>query len=127
MHLAPGRTAELHHGRLHPQLDAWIADVHPEFRHWVLITAWNPDSKPRSREENDGAQERLRAELRVLSWPFVEAVGELGDWREESLLVMAPSADDALELGARYGQVAVLLGCRAQLAKVTFSRDRVAA
>ncbi len=118
-HLGPDHEVLLHHGQLHPRLDEWIADVHPEFRNWVLITAWNPDSKPRSREQNDAAQERLRAELRLRSWPFVEAVGELGDWREESLLVLVPSTEDALDLGLRYGQVAVLLGCRAELAEVT--------
>ena len=65
------------------------------------------------------AQEHLRAELRIRSWPFEEAVGEFKDWREESLLVVVPSADDALDLGLRYGQVAVLLGCRAQIAEAT--------
>lgn len=117
--VGPDHEVVLHHGQLHPELDAWIADAHLEFRHWVLITAWNPDSKPRSRAENDVAQEHLRAELRIRSWPFVEAVGEFKDWREESLLVLVPSAEDALDLGRRYGQVAVLLGCRAQVAEVT--------
>ncbi len=33
--------------------------------------------------------------------------------------LLVPSAEDALDLGLRYGQVAVLLGCRAQVTEVT--------
>lgn len=119
VHLGPDHEVVLHPGQQHPELDAWIADVHPAFRQWVLITAWDPGSKPRARKENDRAQEQLRAELHLRSWPFVEAVGELNEWREESLLVLIPSAADGLELGLRYGQEAVILGCRAALAEVT--------
>ena len=122
VHLGPDHEVLMHHGQLHPELDAWIADVHPEFRHWVLLTAWNPHAEPRPRDENDLAQGHLRAELRIRSWPFVEALGEMLDLHEESLLVLVPSAADALDLGLRYGQAAVLLGCRAQVAKMTLSR-----
>jgi hypothetical protein len=121
VHLGPDRDVVLHHGQLHPELDAWIADAHPEFRHWALVTAWNPGSEPRPRDENERAQQKLREEVRAQGWPFVEAVGENENWREESLLVLVPSREDGLDLGQRFQQAAVVLGCRAELAEVTLS------
>lgn len=123
VHLGPDRDVVLHHGQLHQDLDEWIADAHPEFRHWALVTAWNPESQPRTRDENDKAQQMLRAEVRAKGWPFLEAVGENGGWREDSLLVLVPTREDGLDLGLRYHQVSVVLGCRAELAEVTLSNS----
>jgi len=110
--LSPGTRVTLRHGQTHAELDRWMSEEHPEFRHWVFITAWNPFSEPQADSKNRAAQERLRAVLRERGWPFVEGVGELGDWREESLLVLVPTRRDGLELGQEFQQAAVLIGRR---------------
>jgi hypothetical protein len=121
--ISPDRALVLHHGQIHEDLDHWIADTHPDLRHWVLITAWNPHGRVASEEANRKANEQLEDELHQRGWPFVDAVGELKDWKEESVLALIPSREDGLELGVRYHQEAVLVGCRGELAEVVVSRQ----
>lgn len=97
-------------GQRHPDLDARLAAA--SARSWVLITAWNPGSLPRSEQENAGAQAELSAALARagrLGWP---ARGESPDrgWVEESLCVLDLDPEQAHALARRFGQVAVVQG-----------------
>ncbi len=96
-------------GAWHPahQVAARLGTLH-------VITAWNPGDERPSREENDRANEALRAELEALN---LEARGlaplpALGSdpnspHAEESWAVAGFNDRDARELGAKYRQVAV--------------------
>ena len=80
---------------------------------WGFITAWNPRSLPRSRQQNRHAQRQLREVLRPL--PSVHliraAVGVGSDgWREHSLFVIGPDLGMLDELAHRFGQHAYVYG-----------------
>lgn len=122
--ISPDRALVLHHGQLHAELDEWIADTHPDFRQWVVITAWNPFGRIASETANERANTQLKDVLHERGWPFVEAVGELSEWKEDSVLALVPSREDALELGRRFQQEAVFAGCRGEPAEVVVSRRR---
>ncbi|MGZ6134789.1 MAG: DUF3293 domain-containing protein [Myxococcaceae bacterium] len=97
-------------GHRHPAFDACLGEA--SRRSWVVLTAWNPGSVPRTEEENVAAQSALtevfeRAGLVV--WP---ARGESPerDWVEESLCVLDLDREQARSLARSFGQVAVVQG-----------------
>ncbi len=78
---------------------------------WALITASNPYSEPLSKQENKLRNEALAAELKPRYINLFSAVGrdESGDWLpEESLFVMGINRADAVEIGKKYSQNAIL-------------------
>jgi hypothetical protein len=74
-----------------------------------VLTAWNPGDERPSREENDDANEKLRIELVSRGLKPCRAVGADPDSEhaEESWAVHGLSDDEAREIGAAFGQVAV--------------------
>jgi hypothetical protein len=96
-------------GTWHPahQVAARLGTLH-------VITAWNPGDERPSREENDGANRALRAELEALNLAArgLAPLPALGSdpnspHAEESWAVTGLDDRAARELGAKYGQVAV--------------------
>jgi hypothetical protein len=82
---------------------------------WAYITAWNPQSRLLTRGENDWNQQSLRADLERAGFAVFEGHGEPPDanWEPEaSLLVLGIEEADALALGAKYGQLAIVTGRR---------------
>ncbi|MBZ4396052.1 DUF3293 domain-containing protein [Myxococcus sp. MISCRS1] len=97
-------------GRLHPALDAELtARGH---REWAFLTAWNPGSRPRGRDENQRAQERLISQLVAGGFVIAPAIGEAedGSWSEQSLFVPGLPRSEAERFGRAHGQVAILVG-----------------
>lgn len=82
----------------------------------AYVTAWNPGSRPRSAAENTKAQQELVAFVASEGFPFYagEGVGDDGDWPPEpSLLILGISRPAAIDLGQRFGQLAIVYGERA--------------
>lgn len=82
---------------------------------WAFITAWNPGSQLLSRSENDLRQRSLRDELERRGFAMAEGQGEPADvtWEPEaSVLVFGIDEADAVALGVKYGQFAVVVGRR---------------
>jgi len=79
--------------------------------HWAYITAWNPRSVQKSQEENEAAQDRLRAELQASGLSFLEGMSEPDDGSpgEASLLVFV-DRERAEALGRAYNQNAIVVG-----------------
>jgi hypothetical protein len=77
----------------------------------VVVTAWNPDSVVRDREENGVRHRRLVGELDRLGLPHWPATGRDPDapHHEEGVAVPGLSATEGVALGARHGQAAVYL------------------
>ena len=76
-----------------------------------FVSAYNPRSEPRSDLENTMAQERLRQEVMMRGWKFLEGVGEDPGGEcagEPCLLILDISFSDCEALGRSYGQNAVL-------------------
>ena len=80
---------------------------------WGLITAWNPYSRLLSELENRNRNRALAVVLRKLGLSFLPAVGrdEFGQWpAEESLFVVGLNRADALSIGQKFSQNAILYG-----------------
>ena len=80
---------------------------------WALITAYNPYSEPLSIQENQKRNEALTTEMKPIYINLLSAVGrdESGEWLpEESLFVMGINRGDAIEIGKKYCQNAILYG-----------------
>jgi hypothetical protein len=73
----------------------------------AFLTAWNPGSRATSDEENQSAQQELRAALEARGFAVLEGLGidPAGQWAgEESLLVLGIGCDAAAELGRAFRQ-----------------------
>ncbi len=76
-----------------------------------FISAYNPRSEPRTDEENAQAQAQLVQDVRQMGLRYLEGVGEDpegGCAGEPCLLVLGISRENAVMLGNRYGQNALL-------------------
>lgn len=107
----PEGVIEIRVNRRNPELDEVLAQCGSTT--WGFVTAWNPGSVPLSLEENRRRQAtlvRATSEMCKQTWPG-RGVPDAGDWiPEESLLVADLTADEALRLGRRFGQLAVVWG-----------------
>jgi hypothetical protein len=80
---------------------------------WAYVIAVNPGSGRLSDEENSARQRELEsdvARLGVRAYPG-EGVADDRRWPPEpSLLILGIARGDAVRLGGRYGQVAIVCG-----------------
>jgi acetyl esterase/lipase len=74
-----------------------------------LVTAWNPDGLARDEAENRAANDELAALLASRGIGQVEALGASpdGSWAEPGYCIWGIDRQEAAELGARFGQLAV--------------------
>ena len=81
-------------------------------RAFAIVTAHNPRSEKLSDEENERRHEKLEKVLCERNAVFGLSVGESPDgaWREEGVIVYDVALEEALELGRRFEQHAVLYG-----------------
>jgi uncharacterized protein DUF3293 len=80
---------------------------------WAFITAWNPSSRLLTPEENASRQNRLEADINGLGYEMFTGVGQPaeGNWLpEQSVLILGISKEDAIALGGKYGQLAIVVG-----------------
>jgi hypothetical protein len=80
-------------------------------RCWCFITAWNPESRLRPGWRNRGSQRILLQQLTRSGLVFLQGYGVGENWpREPSFLVMDIMIRDAIKLGSRFRQNAMLFG-----------------
>jgi hypothetical protein len=90
---------------------------------WAYITACNPASKELTANENNERQAQLRRELEAGGYRIYEGEGIGADpaWTPEpSFLVLGISQEDALALGTRFGQNAIVVGTSAEQAQLVW-------
>lgn len=78
----------------------------------AYVTAWNPGSVAHSDEANASAHARLVREIESRACPYYTGYGRdpSGLWpAEHSLLILGLSAEDACDLGRRFGQAAIVV------------------
>jgi len=90
-----------------------LADCHRAYNveSSAFVTAWNPHGQSHPAQDNDAAQARLAARLRVRGFHILEARGEdpAGHWAaEDSVLVLGMQLPDACRLGREFAQNALL-------------------
>ena len=77
-----------------------------------LITAWNPGSQRLTRTVNEQRQRDLIAEAQKRGYKVLpgRGVGTDPDWiPEQSIFIIGISGPDAEELGADFGQLAIIV------------------
>ncbi len=107
----PGSICELKLDQLCETFLCWLETAGAES--FAILTAFNPGSVVAEPEANAEAQSRLECDL--LEGGFEPYVGENeateGEWPpEETCFVFGISKDEALELGRKYGQNAIVFG-----------------
>jgi hypothetical protein len=98
-------------GERSPDLDRLLA-AH-QLSEWAYVTACNPGSEPLSDGENARRTHELGEWLRGLRLVIFhgKGVGTRGDWpAEPSLLVLGLGEAKAREVGAAFGQKAIVVG-----------------
>ncbi|MFN2500644.1 MAG: DUF3293 domain-containing protein [Pyrinomonadaceae bacterium] len=78
---------------------------------WAFLTAYNPNSQPRADAENAARQSELVADLERKGFTTLEGYGTGENWHPEpSLFVLDIRRDEAIAVGTRFGQNAILWG-----------------
>ncbi len=80
---------------------------------WAYVTAYNPGSIPLGEHENARRQQMLEQTVREAGLLFFygTGVGDDGQWPPgPSLLISRISRDQAVDLGRRFGQWAIVFG-----------------
>lgn len=114
-----GKSIVIHPGECCPELDDVLKAR--AMTAWAFITAYNPRSERLSDEENHLAQLQLKAAIEEGKWLFFPGVGQPEDdkWEAEaSFLVLGILRDQALHLGRRFGQLAIVFGARGERAEL---------
>ena len=92
-----------------PALEAWLDKN--KCCNCAFITAWNPGSKLQSQAENERKNRLLKSELAPVANLVLPGVGQADDGRwpgEKSYLACGITAVDAVRLGIKYGQNAIV-------------------
>lgn len=81
-------------------------------RAFAIITAHNPSSQPLSLQENARRHRELERVLREGGYELAPSVGRSpdGKWREEGFTVFGIGLEEALAIGRRFGQNAIVYG-----------------
>ena len=79
---------------------------------WAFVTACNPGSVPLPDAENAARSAGLLAEVAGYTTYPGEGRDAAGGWAEESVLIVGIGRAEAVELGRRWGQAAILAGGR---------------
>lgn len=98
-------------GEHNPDLDLLLAGH--RVASWAYVTACNPGSVRQSPEDNERRQRRLQTEVGEKGLEFFEGEGVPDDasWLpERSLLILGIDESEAIDLGARWGQLAIVAG-----------------
>ncbi|WP_235910280.1 DUF3293 domain-containing protein [Deinococcus kurensis] len=75
---------------------------------WAILTAWNPGAQPTSADLNRARQAQLTAEAQ--SWAPLPGWNGEGAWREDTVILRGVPLPEAVRLGRRFGQAAVVWG-----------------
>jgi hypothetical protein len=89
---------------------------------WAYLTACNPGSVPLPGEENCMRTIELREFLVSAGWKtyYGVSVSRDGTWREPSFLVLGMPEDEAIKIGRRFQQNAVVVGRMAEPARLVW-------
>jgi hypothetical protein len=81
-------------------------------RSFAVVTAHNPGSRPLSERENARRHRRLERLLRARGHDLAASVNRSpdGGWREEGFVVYGIALEEALDIGRRFGQKAIVYG-----------------
>ncbi len=106
-----GETIEIRIGEPNVALDKFLA--WQGITEWAFVTAFNPESKRLSDEENERRHHALREWLTANNYRALpgQGVGQDKNWRPEpSFMILGITREKALELGRLFQQNAIVTG-----------------
>ncbi|HEX8779244.1 MAG TPA: DUF3293 domain-containing protein, partial [Rhodanobacter sp.] len=94
-------------------------------RSWSFMTAWNPCSEGRPRDQNHHAQRALLAALQKLpsTASIYPAIGAGQDWREPSFFIVGPALAETDALARQFQQNAYVHGLAGGYARLRLTSD----
>lgn len=109
-------------GQFTPALDKMMEDA--LVSDWAFISAWNPGSEPLSVSENETRHLALCDDLKSFQHVYEgRGVPDNDDWAPEaSLLVLNISRSEAVKIGHRYGQNAIVAGRLGDVAELVICK-----
>jgi len=90
---------------------------------WAYVTAYNPGGQARGDEENVAANAAFERELAASQRPYFRGAGVGADGRwapEPSFLILGVERAEAVEIGRRWAQEAVVVGRRGEGAELVY-------
>jgi len=118
---SPNGHIDIRVGEKHPRIDALLS--HHNATEWAYITAWNPGSQPVAAEINSVAHAELIDLVGKRALPYYEGDGipdNLGWPPERSVWIAGITRREALTIGARFGQNAIVVGELGGIAELLF-------
>lgn len=109
--LAADETIDIRIGAVNPVLDSLLQMR--QVQTWAFVTASNPRSRKLSIESNAERNDAMKKSLREAGWRYLAALGvpDRQDWRpEHSVLIPGIGRDEAVALGRRWEQNAIVFG-----------------
>ncbi len=102
------KTIIINIGKAQTELDNLIKPL----KKWAFITAYNPLPKILSDDENKTRNKQLRQDAENLGFQVYTGYGISKDkcWKEDSFLIVGIDKIEAIQLGAKYGQLAIVTG-----------------
>jgi hypothetical protein len=120
----PSLSLELFVGQASAQLDALLKQY--DTREWAFVSAVNPCSRLLADAENRIRHQQLRQAVAARGYPWFEGEGLALDqgWpAEPSLLILGIPRREAIALGRRFEQNAVVTGYLGQPARLDWCRE----
>ncbi len=95
----------------------------PELKEWAFITAWNPNSKELTPEENKQRNANLLDDIRSKGYTTHLGCGSLqdGNWSEDSFFIENISKEEALFYALKYEQCAFVYGKANQVSELIWT------
>jgi hypothetical protein len=90
---------------------------------WAFISAWNPFSQPLPFSENEKRHSILMDFVKKKQWIFTEGFGvpQKDEWEaEKSLFILDITINEAIDLGKRFDQNAIVIGRLAKPPELLF-------
>jgi hypothetical protein len=116
---SPDGNIDVRIGEKHPLLDALLSQHCAT--EWAYITAWNPGSLPTSAKQNALAHVELLHIIRDLSFAYREGDGipDNDGWApERSVWIAGIGRAEAVAVGVRFGQNAIVVGTYGGIAEL---------
>ncbi|MEM6611330.1 MAG: DUF3293 domain-containing protein [Cyanobacteria bacterium P01_C01_bin.72] len=119
-----GQTIKLSIGEDSPQLNDLMRAY--QVASWAIITASNPYSQCLTESENRQLGQQLQEYLQKLNFSVLQAAGKdrRGEWTpEQSFLILGIEADQAIAIGQKFAQNAIVYGKLNQPAKLIWVQN----
>ena len=99
-----------------------LEELFPTLNSWAFVTAWNPLPTILSLNENSERNFKLEHDIKDLELNYFHGKGVAadGNWSEDSFFILGCSKTIAIELGKKYGQLAIVYGERGGVNQLLF-------